>query len=51
MSVSVNVSYEKLDDDISVYFMISYFIGIGFWVMPKQCQGMLCKGRAKCASP
>ena len=30
-----NVSYEKL------------FIGNGFWVMPRQYQDMLCKGRAK----
>ena len=29
----------------------NYFIGIGFWVMPKQCQGMLYKGRVKRASP
>ena len=33
-----NVSYEKL------------FIGNGFWVMPRQCQNMLCKGRVKRAN-
>ncbi len=42
------------DDDISVNIIVSYeklFIGTGFWVMPRQCQSMLCKGRAKRANP
>ena len=39
ISANIIVSYEKL------------FIGTGFWVMPKQCQSMLCKGRAKRANP
>ncbi len=42
-----------IDDDISMNIIISYeklFIGNGFWVMPRQCQNMLYKGRVKRAN-
>ena len=51
---SQNYINDDQTDDININIIVSYeklFIGTGFWVMPKQCQSMLCKGRVKRANP